>query len=272
MVKVKAECFSLEKICLSGQCFRFRELEKGKYCVVAFGKYLEIEQNDKEVIFYCNEKEYNEIWKEYFDLNTDYKKYLNHIAITDEYLNQVIRFGEGIRILKQDIWEMIISFIVSQQNNIKRIQKIIELLSQRFGEMKYTQQGIVYYTFPSIECLANATEQDLKDCNLGYRAKYILKTANDLFQNQSIIKSLKNMNYTESKKELMKLYGVGEKVADCICLFSLHHLNAFPIDTHIKSVLQSQYQNGFPFDLYDGYAGVIQQYIFYYDLNKNKIR
>lgn len=272
MVKVKAECFSLEKICLSGQCFRFRELAKGKYCVVAFGKYLEIEQNDKEVIFYCNEKEYNEIWKEYFDLNTDYKKYLNHIAITDEYLNQVIRFGEGIRILKQDIWEMIISFIVSQQNNIKRIQKIIELLSQRFGEIKYTQQGIVYYTFPSIECLANATEQDLKDCNLGYRAKYILKTANDLFQNQSIIKSLKNMNYTESKKELMKLYGVGEKVADCICLFSLHHLNAFPIDTHIKSVLQSQYQNGFPFDLYDGYAGVIQQYIFYYDLNKNKIR
>ena len=80
------------------------------------------------------------------------------------------------------------------------------------------------------------------------------------------------MNYTESKKELMKLYGIGEKVADCICLFSLHHLNAFPIDTHIKSVLQSQYQNGFPFDLYAGYEGVIQQYIFYYDLYKNKIR
>ena len=138
--------------------------------------------------------------------------------------------------------------------------------------MKYTQQGIIYYTFPSIEYLAKATEQDLKHCNLGYRAKYILKTTNDLFQNPSIIENLKNMNYIESKKELMKLYGIGEKVADCICLFSLHHLNAFPIDTHIKSVLQSQYQNGFPFDLYAGYEGVIQQYIFYYDLYKNKIR
>ena len=272
MVKVKTDDFSLEKICLSGQCFRFRELEKGKYCVVAFGKYLEIEQYDKEIIFYCSEKEYYDIWKEYFDLDTDYKKYLNGVDITDEYLNQAIQFGKGIRILKQDVWEMIISFIVSQQNNIKRIQKIIELLCQKFGEMKYTQQGIIYYTFPSIEYLAKATEQDLKHCNLGYRAKYILKTTNDLFQNPSIIENLKNMNYTESKKELMKLYGIGEKVADCICLFSLHHLNAFPIDTHIKSVLQSQYQNGFPFDLYAGYEGVIQQYIFYYDLYKNKIR
>lgn len=272
MIKVKVNCFSLKKICLSGQCFRFYELVKGKYCVVAFGQYLEIEQNDNEVIFYCSEKEYNDIWKEYFDLDTDYKKYLNSVDTTDEYLNKAIQFGEGIRILKQDVWEMIISFIVSQQNNIKRIQKIIELLCQNFGEMKYTQQGTAYYTFPSIECLSKVTEQDLKHCNLGYRAKYVLKTTNDLFQNPSIIENLKKMNYIESKKELMKLYGIGEKVADCICLFSLHHLNAFPIDTHIKSVLQSQYQYGFPFDLYAGYEGVIQQYIFYYDLYKNKIR
>ena len=264
MIKTILHDFSIEKIAHSGQCFRCNALEKNKYNVIAFGKYLEIEQHGENVIFYCSKEDYEKIWYPYFDLGTDYKKFVNAVPHTDEYLTKAVAFGKGIRILKQDFWEMIISFLISQQNNIKRIKKIIELLCQTYGE-KGKENGVVYYTFPSIEALSQATEQELKNCNLGYRGKYVIQTTKSLLQTQKIEK-IQQMRYNEAKKELLSLYGVGEKVADCICLFGLHHLEAFPIDTHIKKILEKQYSNGFPFSVYEGYQGVIQQYLFYYDL------
>ena len=264
MIKTILHDFSIEKIAYSGQCFRCNELEKNKYSLIAFGKYLEIEQHGENVTFYCEEQDYQQIWYPYFDLGTDYKKWTNTIPDTDSYLTKAAEFGNGIRILRQECWEMIISFLISQQNNIKRIKKIIELLCQTYGE-KRNDNGMVYYTFPSIEALSQATEEELKNCNLGYRGKYIIQTTKDLFQTQKIEK-IKQMCYNEAKKELLTLYGVGEKVADCICLFGLHHLEAFPIDTHIKKILEKQYKNGFPFSTYKSYQGVIQQYLFYYDL------
>lgn len=265
MVKITSDIISIEKICHSGQCFRFQKLSESKYCVVAFGKYLEMEQKGQEITFYCTQKEYDDIWKNYFDMSTDYQSMINSVPETDIYLKKAIQFSKGITILNQDTWEMMISFIVSQQNNIKRIQKIIETLCQKYGE-KRTTQDIVYYCFPTPEQLSQATEQDLYDCNLGYRSKYIFKTVKDIVQNNNIIQNLKKSSYHDAKKELLKLYGVGEKVADCICLFGLHHLEAFPIDTHIKKVMKNHYPDGFPFALYKGYEGVIQQYLFYYDL------
>ena len=267
MVKVQKQSFSLKQICESGQCFRMRPLGEQKYSVVAWGKYLLLEESQREVIFYCSPEEYEAVWFDYFDMGTNYENFLQSIPQEDTYLKRAAAFGGGIRILKQEPWEMIASFIISQQNNIKRIKKSIELICQKFGEEK-TFENNVYYTFPSAKALAQAKEEELKDCNLGYRSKYILKTAQSIAKKEMDIEALKHMPYLQAKAELLKLYGVGEKVADCTCLFGLHCLEAFPVDTHIKRVLEQQYQNAFPFSLFAGYEGVIQQYLFYYDFKK----
>ena len=225
-----------------------------------------MEQYGNEVIFHCSEKQYHQIWYNYFDLDNDYSQYKQFVPSTDSYLTKALSFGKGIVILNQDVWETILSFIISQQNNIKRIQYIIELLCQKYGDKKTAQNGTIYYTFPTVQSLQFVTEKELQNCNLGYRSKYIVKIVNDILQKKFDIDYLKSCNYVQCKIELMKLYGVGEKVADCVCLFGLHHLNAFPIDTHIKKVLQKHYAQGFPFALYAGYEGVMQQYLFYYDL------
>lgn len=271
MIKVNTYNFSVRQICESGQCFRLEEVTENNYITTAFGRYLELEQTDNETIFYCTVEEYETIWKQYFDLETDYTKFIESVSQEDVYLYRTVQFGSGIRILKQDIWEMIISFIISQQNNIKRIKKSIALLCEKFGEEKYSTNAKKYFAFPTIKALANTSLEELNECNLGYRSRYILNTANSILKKEIDLESLKQMNYMDSKKELMKLYGVGEKVADCVCLFALHHLEAFPVDTHIKKVLEKYYPKGFPFEKFAKYSGVIQQYIFYYDLKNKEI-
>ncbi|MBU3839575.1 MAG: 8-oxoguanine DNA glycosylase [Candidatus Ruminococcus intestinipullorum] len=269
MVQKKLKNFSIAQICDSGQCFRMVQ-EENRYCIVAGNRYLEIEQEKDEVIFYCSEEEYDMFWKDYFDLEVDYTAYHKNIE-ADTYLYRAIQYGDGIRILKQDLWEMIITFIISQQNNIKRIRKCIETISMKYGVKKTALSGREYYAFPTPESLAQATEEELRACGLGYRSKYIVKTAADIRDGVIDFSGIQNMSYEAAKKELLKLYGIGEKVADCICLFALHKLEAFPVDVHIKRVLETQYPNGFPFEQYKEYAGVIQQYIFYYDLNMGSV-
>lgn len=266
MYKIESDNFSLEKICQSGQCFRMEKIEENKYSLVAFGKYLEITQDKKIINFNCEQQEYDEIWKNYFDMETDYNIIIDSVDINDTYLMSAADFGRGIRILRQDLWEMIISFIVSQQNNIKRIRKCINFLCEKYGEKKQTEQGIVYYDFPTPQALANASIEDLYECNLGYRSRYISETAKSIYYKEINLDEIIQMNYQTARAELLKLCGVGVKVADCICLFALHKTEAFPIDTHIKKVLSTQYPEGFPFDRYKENSGILQQYIFFYDL------
>lgn len=269
MIKVIKDNFSLRKICESGQCFRLKELTPDIYELVAMGRYLKIAQQGEEITFYCDEKEFQEIWRSYFDLDSDYGQMISSVRDTDAYLQAAVSYGKGIRILKQDLWEMIVSFIVSQQNNIKRIRRCIALLCERYGERRETPEGQVFYVFPSPEALAGAELEDLAQCNLGYRNKYIRKAAQSICMGEVSLEEISTMSYRNAVVELKKLCGVGDKVAECICLFALHQLDAFPIDTHIKKVLECQYPKGFPFDAYPGYAGVMQQYIFYYDLAGN---
>lgn len=268
--------FDIAQICESGQCFRMSKLEEinakevkeqpNVYEIIAKDKYVTAEQSGDVVIFNCSEEDYNNFWKIYFDIETDYKKIINKIDKKDTYLCNAADFGSGIRILKQDLWEMIISFIISQRNNIKRIRKCIKLLSEKYGEEK-SVNGHKYYTFPTPEALFNANIEDLRALGLGYRDTYIKKTAEAVYKLEVNLSEISKMSYLEAKEELLKLCGVGEKVADCICLFALHHLDAFPKDTHINKVLDEQYKQGFPFDKYKGFAGILQQYIFFYDLN-----
>ena len=285
MVTIENNCFSIPQICESGQCFRLDAVSEDTYELLAGSRYLKIrvrenpsEAADKdenanahtyaygETILYCMQEEYETFWKEYFDLSVSYSDYIDQIDAQDDYLKSAAAFGSGIRILRQDTWEMIITFILSQQNNIPRIKGLIRTLSERYGKRRETPDGKVYYTFPGAEELSQATEEELRELKLGYRSRYICQTAKMIAGGEIDLDALKEMEYMEARTELMRLSGIGGKVADCICLFALHQMDAFPVDTHIKKVLELHYPGGFPFERYKGCAGVMQQYIFYYDL------
>lgn len=266
MIKYTGNYFDAGQIHLSGQCFRMSEKAKGHYTVCAGDKYTEIVRCDDGWQFLCSEEVFEDFWKHYFALDEDYEGYRAKINPKDSYLTAASEFGSGIRILNQDLWEMIITFLISQQNNIARIRKCIESLCSRYGELMRTSCGIQYYAFPTAQALAAASEDDLRSLNLGYRSKYIAKTARDIHEGRFDLEKVRRLPYDKAKTALLELYGVGTKVADCICLFALHKMSAFPIDTHIKQVLDREYKKGFPFRRYSGCQGLMQQYIFYYDL------
>jgi len=244
------------------------QIGDNRYRVIARDKYLELTQERGIVNFFCAEEDFIFFWIRYFDLDCNYSEYINMINPRDKYLTAAAEMGNGIRILQQDLWEMTISFLISQQNNITRIKRCIENISRKFGERKVSSTGVEYYAFPMPQALAAATEEQLLECNLGYRAKYVLDTARKVTFGDISLDSLYDMTYKAARKELLNLYGVGEKVADCICLFGLHQLDAFPVDTHIRQALDAHYKRGFPNRRYKGCRGVMQQYIFYYELMK----
>lgn len=267
MIKKIIKDFDIQQIADSGQCFRLHMVSNGKYALIARERYLEISQENEEVLFSCDEQEFEKIWRPYFDLDSDYRFFKDSIEESDLYMRAAAKYGQGIRILRQDLWEMIVTFIISQQNNIPRIKKCVELLCTQFGEERNHFRQEKFYTFPRPEVLAALPEDGLSNCNLGYRARYLLKTARMVSSGEISLALIEKMNYEDARKELLKLCGVGVKVADCISLFALHHIDAFPIDTHIQNVLAEYYPEGFPFGRYQGFAGVLQQYAFYYDLH-----
>ena len=283
-IRVDGTNFSIAQISASGQCFRMTEQEGGWFQVIANGQRLRLKQEQPStsnkcqknsvILMDCSEADFQTIWKSYFDLNTDYRRFLTGIDPADTYLQSAVAYGSGIRILRQDLWEMIISFIISQQNNIRRIRKCIETICTHYGTKIDHIHDVntcsdSFYLFPTPEQLATATEDELRALGLGYRSRYLVETARSIASGEISLDALKSMDYPSARTELLKLCGVGAKVADCICLFGLHHLEAFPIDTHIRQVLTSHYPDGFPFESYSGYEGVLQQYIFYYDLNSS---
>ena len=261
--------FDLDQIARSGQCFRFRPLGERHYALVAGGRYLEVSQQGQTVRFDCPEDEFEAVWRPYFDLDADYGRYKSAVAKRDKYLQSAVAAAGGLRILRQELWETIVCFIISQQNNIARITKCVENLCLLFGETCYNKSKQVYNAFPTAERLAACTADELAPIRLGYRAKYILAAARQVASGEVDLDAVRRMDYAHAKAELMRLTGVGVKVAECICLFALHHIDAFPIDTHIRQMLDAHYPKGFPLRRYKGFAGVMQQYAFYYELVKN---
>lgn len=271
MVTIQNDNFSLAQICNSGQCFRMinhSDSKSDRYHLVAFGKYLAMEQKGNSISFHCTQEEYDMLWKDYFDLETDYAGIIADIDANDTYLLSAAEYGKGIRILRQDLWEMLISFLISQNNNIWRIRDSIRILCSQYGEKKIAADGTIYFCFPAPEALAGLALENLKACGLGYRNKYVSEAAKSVCRGEIDLPGLRMMDYEGARRELLKLYGVGTKVADCVCLFALHQTDAFPRDTHINKVIAAQYPNGFPFGRYGKNSGILQQYIFYYDLNK----
>lgn len=269
MITVELDNFSLKQICQSGQCFRMRETEENTFELVAGDKHLKVNQDGTIVNFDCSDVEFLCYWVPYFDLDADYEKYIRSVNPRDKYLREAAECGSGIRILRQDLWEMIITFLISQQNNISRIRDCVERLCEHYGKHFTVENGTEFYAFPKPEELEAATEEELRALGMGYRSRYLVETTRSICQGEvSLQKIMSARYYGTARKELLKLSGVGEKVADCICLFALHHLDAFPVDTHIRQVLNEHYKRGFPNRRYHGMRGVMQQYIFYYELIK----
>ena len=183
----------------------------------------------------------------------------------DRYLTAAVAHGGGIRILRQDFWEVLVSFLISQNNNITRIIRSMALLRERYGK---STGG--FRAFPRPEGLAGVSEADFRDVGLGYRAKYLTWLSRELAGGglEALERTLLDAGDEEAERTLMGLYGVGKKVADCVCLFGLHRTDFFPVDTHIRQVLDRHYPGGFPRERYRGGLGILQQYMFYYDLKQ----
>ena len=264
--------FELDHIFECGQCFRWKKQSDGSYIgvikqgVIKISKDKDCAQISAEVLGNAED-----ICKEYFDLGTDYKNIQTMLCKDDENMKKAVEYGQGIRILNQDMWEMLISFIISAANNIPRISKTIENLSKNYGK-KIEFNGEAFYLFPTPEELAKATIEDLRRLNLGFRDKYVFEATQRVLKGETDLNKIEKMPLSEAKKELMKIPGVGAKVADCILLFSMKKKQAFPVDTWIKKVMNELYIdstnitkiNEYATKKFGMYAGIAQQYLFYY--------
>ncbi len=271
-MRVKKRNFNIQQIADSGQCFRMNQRKaltnKISYEMIAYGKYLELEQvEEDQVEFSCSEEEYYELWEDYFDLSYDYESLVNQlIEGEDTFLKEAAAYGKGIRILKQEPFEAMISFIISQNKNIPAIRSGIEALCAQYGERIIVDEKgkKEYYAFPTPEALADADKEDLRRLKMGYRDDYIISAAKAVKNGEINLEYLKKVGFDEAVKALKGVHGIGDKVANCISLYGLHHIEGFPIDVWIKRVLDEIYHNEFKKEQYFGYAGIVQQYMFYY--------
>lgn len=267
--------FEPKHIFENGQCFRWEKEEDGSYTIVAKGKVINVSKYEDEIILEnTNLKEFESIWYEYFDFDRDYVKLRKELSKIDQHLNKAANFGDGLRILKQDAFEMIISFIISANNQIPRIKRSVDLLSERCGEALGEFRGKERFAFPSIEAVANISDEDLSAIKVGFRDSYIKTTANMILNGEVDIEKLIELDYEEAHKELMKLSGVGPKVADCILLFAFSREQAFPVDTWVIKIMNEYYMEepqknlkkikAKGLEVFGNQAGFAQQYLFYY--------
>ena len=248
-----------------GQCFRWNCGEDGIYRGVVGGYYAEVSVKDDEVYITSDAPE--DMWPRYFDLGTDYAEISR--AFTGEYLSECVRYGSGIRILRQDSWEALCSFIISQCNNISRIKGIVERLCASFGDEIKVGDSI-YYSFPSAERLAALEPDDLAGIRSGYRAEYIIRAARSVVHGDIDLEELKKCDYRQAIKALRTVRGVGEKVANCVVLFGLWHMEAFPIDVWMKRALKENFPPDFDPESLGHYSERAQKSMFYYARSRGK--
>ena len=273
--------FNIKQILECGQCFRWEKVGELNYIGVAHGRVIEvIQEDDKVTILNTNEEDFNNIWLDYFDLKRDYseiKRGLEH----DEILGKSVEYGYGIRLLNQEHFELLISFIISSRNSIPSIMKTIKKISQKWGTpIEY--KGNIYYTFPTPEQLKGATEEEIKETGASFRSKYIVDTIAKVNESSYDfdLERISKLNADECHTALQNFKGVGSKVADCIMLFSMRKYSAFPVDVWVKRAMIFFYGAEdaslnkiriFARDKFGELAGFAQQYLFYY-ARENKIK
>lgn len=269
-----SEDFDPQHVFDCGQCFRWLKEEDDSYTGVVQGKVVNVKKENDLIIFdNTNKEDFDNIWFDYFDLGRDYSEIKNELKVMDEYLEKATEFGKGIRILQQDGWEMLISFIISANNRIPMIQRAINNLSQKYGKFIGEYRGKKYYAFPTPEELSQASVEDIRACQTGFRDKYIKSVVDYVKENNENVLFYRRLNTDECIKELMKFNGVGPKVADCIALFGMQKYDTFPVDVWVKRVMEEFYVEDnlslpkirqFALEKFGNSAGFAQQYLFYY--------
>lgn len=253
---LKKKDFELSETLDCGQAFRWTAKDGGGYTGYYLDKFLELDDAGDTIIFRnTSEKDFLEIWKNYFDLDTDYT-YIKELFSEDETLKKACEFAGGIRLLRQDTWETVCSFIISQNNNIPRIKKIITNMCNHYG------------CFPTAEMLAKETVESIDFLKTGFRAKYIIDAAQKVSSGEINLDEITKMPVDAAREELKKVKGIGNKVADCILLFGMHRTDAFPVDVWIKRAMAEYYPDGFP-EQFRQYQGIAQQYLFHYIRTNN---
>ena len=265
--------FNVEQIFECGQCFHFEKLDDMDYVTVAYGKAMRIAQTSDKVILHNTDlDEYNSIWKKYLDIDTDYGYIKKWLIEKDDRLKAPIEATGGIRLLRQEFHEMLMSFIISQNKQIPHIKQIVSNISEQFGREAGEINGRKYYAFPDVQALLNITEDDYRMMKTGFRAPYLI-SATKALENGMSADGLLAYSYDEAKAELMKIKGVGEKVANCVLLFGLGYRNAFPVDVWVKRIMEQVYFNedtpnekimAFAKENFGEYGGYAQQYLFHY--------
>lgn len=269
---LNVKCFNLKYTLECGQCFRWKELEQDMYIGVIEDRVIKIKQQKDKLYIWSNLKDnLEQVIIDYFDLDKDYEKLEKTISKIDNNVAKSLEFSSGIRILNQPLFETIISYIISANNNIKRISRSVNEISKRFGK-EVIFEDEKYYLFPTLEEIKNITMDDLLGCGVGFRARYIKHDIEKFLEDKDFIESLKNLNTKEAYDKLASLMGVGPKVADCILLFALSRSEVFPIDVWVKRVMEKLYfkENKslkeiqkYAKDNFGEYAGIVQQHLFH---------
>mgnify|MGYP002525430266 FL=1 len=271
--------FEPEHIFECGQCFRWNKQKDGSYTGIFKENVVNVKKENNRIIFkgICKEN-IKEECIDYFDLDTDYDNIKNKLSNVDDYLKTSIKYGEGIRILNQDLWETLISFIISANNNIPRIKGIIERISKKYGK-KIVWNNNEYYTFPTPKELSKASVEDLRNLGLGFRDVRVYETTRIINENPNKLNELEDeKDVNRLREELLEFPGVGPKVADCVMLFStLKRLEVFPIDVWVRRVMNELYIKNedetkinkkeieqLAKTKYGNLAGIAQQYLFYW--------
>lgn len=270
--------FDIEDILECGQCFHFTKLADKEYELLAYGKYLRVKQEhdgdvSKVILYNTTEEDYEKIWKHYFDLEKDYCEIKKHILNCDMRLKNAIDAKSGIRILNQDFFETLISFIISQNKQIPHIKQIVHIISERYGDKLELPDGSVRYAFPTVEQLNAVSIDELRECKTGFRAPFIKNAVDMVYSGRISEDMLKAMSVDDAREKLMEIKGVGEKVANCTLLFGLGFNDVFPVDVWMKRIMEYMYFEEdtkkeviekFAYEKYGQYAGYAQQYLFFY--------
>lgn len=267
--------FTLSQILECGQCFHFDKLDEEVYEVVAFGRAVKMEQTDKVLRIYGSSMEdYEGIWKLYLDMDNDYGLIKQSVIKADGALKTAVDEKSGIHILNQDFFETLISFIVSQNKSIPQIKQCVKNISHRFGDEVIGYNGEAFYVFPDVQRLHDATEEELRECKVGFRAPYIKNATEAVYSGAVTKEKLDEQDIAQARELLMTIKGVGEKVANCVLLFGLGRREAFPVDVWMKRIMEQMYFDGkdtkkqdieaFAVNKFGDLGGYAQQYLFDY--------
>lgn len=280
MFVIEVPYIDLDQIYNSGQIFRWIKLRDQKYIAVLGNKAVKIEQQKDRLMIASSEDEFFQTWYRYFNLDGEYDAICHKAkSVDDNFMKICATRGSGVRIIRQDLFEMIITFALATATNIPRIRAMVESITEVCGirhEQSFREVGRqVWYEFPTPESILENKDK-LGQCKLGFREKTIIQLAQDVHDGWLDLEELKRLNYEDAKEYLMQFEGIGPKVADCICLYGLHHMQAFPVDTHIDEILNREYGFGYEefaewyADEIEGIQGMVRQYMFYNELNPPK--